>query len=547
MQSMQENATLVDSLTTLTRQLENQDDQRRREKETSDARVAELLRRVNASEKQLAVLGSQGGVQATLDETLRKLGAKEEMVVQLLSEGERLSKAELKLNTTIKRLRAEKVEVERERKEDATRFEKMQNEAGDLKAALAEATDRERKHVEASKALTESNDRQQKEIKRLQGELVTVRDSLAKATTELESTRSDLQESKRGASESAVHSESLLQAQREAEQARTDLSSTVREAESVQSHLQSELQSLRATLAQREDEAGWKEDAWNRETSTLRARLQESEQTNRELANVGDESARPLLRQIETLQSQHASAVRKWETVERQLTTRLRDVEAERTRTADASERHADEIEDLKLQLASCRSELERCRSEVETTVETVKSRDEAIARLESTSRLAASRVAQLEGDHRMVLELSNQTEERLRRELEEERKRWTDHRRGSAGSRSSLGDAVPVTEKEEEKVVVPVPVVPMAPSPTPLQVDVHAKRGMGSKESRRSSSALGSPMSSEVRFERDPFSMSGAGLNTGAMVERLHTTIRHYEGQLGSLRLQLSMAEQGR
>jgi chromosome segregation ATPase len=89
------------------------------------------------------------------------------------------------------------------------------------------------------------------------------------------------------------------------------------------------------TITRLESDAGWKEDQHVQEIQTLQNRLQAAEARNDDLSASIQESNRPLLRQIEALQSQHSASQRTWETVERQWTDRLRHIEVERESAVD--------------------------------------------------------------------------------------------------------------------------------------------------------------------------------------------------------------------
>ncbi|KAG5456675.1 MAG: hypothetical protein BJ554DRAFT_3520, partial [Olpidium bornovanus] len=62
---------------------------------------------------------------------------------------------------------------------------------------------------------------------------------------------------------------------------------------------------------------------------SLQLRLQATEERNADVAAGLQDSTRPLLRQIEVLQAQNAVALRDWEEVERALTHRLREAQAQ--------------------------------------------------------------------------------------------------------------------------------------------------------------------------------------------------------------------------
>ncbi|KAI8918412.1 TATA element modulatory factor 1 TATA binding-domain-containing protein [Powellomyces hirtus] len=532
MKSMHENASLTDTVTTLKRQLEQLEELRATEQSDAERKLQDLEAAAKEAKEKLAAsrdaCASQSSLQGSLEEAMRKLAQKDEMVAQLMLEGERLSKNELKFNTTIKRLRAEKAEIEKERKGDSAKIESSQNEITTLKAKLAEAVDNEKKQADAVRVLNETGERQGKEIKRLQGELETARNLQSITQNDLESLKIELADAKKGASEAsaAAQSEAVNEHIRANASLKAELLTARKDADSVQAALTEELQNLRHTLAQKEDEAGWKEDSLRTEIRSLQHRLQDLEAQNHELAATGHESAQPLLRQIELLQSQHASSLRKWEQIERQLTNQLQEATIERNRTVNLERQNSGAIAVFTSKVDILQKELDSSRAEKDSLVDTLTLKDQQIEQLESQVEGFIKRIAQLEEDHKMVLDLSNQNEERLRRELEEERRKLEERSKS----------VQPLAESSE---------VPKPKEPSPLQIDIPKRvRPSIKDESRRSSFASSTPP--EPRSADLP-GVLGSGFNTGAVIERLHATVRHYEGQLNSMRVQLQMAEQGR
>ncbi|KAJ3180988.1 hypothetical protein HDU87_001636 [Geranomyces variabilis] len=538
--AMHENASLTDTLTALKRQLELLEDQRSQERGENDRTISNLHAAAAESEKRFAAMrevsSSQSSLQASFEEAMRKLGQKEELAAQLMLEGERLSKAELKFNMTIKRLRAEKVDADKERKADAAKIEKLEAELTTLKGKVAEAVDSEKKHADSARTLSEAGERHAKEVKRLQGELDTALKAQNSLQSELDAIKAELADSRKGASDAsaAAKSEALDEERRTVASLRAELAALQKDAEHVQGALTDELQDLRRTIAQKEDEAVWKEDTMRREIASLQHRLQDVEAQNHELAVAGNESAQPLLRQIELLQAQHAAASRKWETIERQLTLQLQGAERHQTRAADLERDHAAALAGLTAKLDGLRAELATSHASAHALTDTVAARDAAAVELQTRLDAALGRITQLEDEHRMVQSLSNQNEERLRRELDEERRKLEERSK----SVPRLPVAEPETPAKEPSPVAPVPAAPTLKIETARQ-----SPKLPPVESRRASSYANSPSSADLRLS----DLAAPNFNTGAAIERLTATVRHYEGQLSSMRVQLEMAEQGR
>ncbi len=60
-------------------------------------------------------------------------------------------------------------------------------------------------------------------------------------------------------------------------------------------------------------------DQHQREIASLSERLQKSESRHEDLLALGQEASKPLLRQIESIQSQYNSSLKDWEALEKNM------------------------------------------------------------------------------------------------------------------------------------------------------------------------------------------------------------------------------------
>ncbi|KAK2999336.1 hypothetical protein RJ639_024493, partial [Escallonia herrerae] len=120
----------------------------------------------------------------------------------------------------------------------------------------------------------------------------------------------------------AKEAEALAEARANSE-ARTELESRLREAEERETMLVQALDELRQTLSRKEQQAVFREDMLRRDIEDLQKRYQASERRCEELVTQVPESTRPLLRQIEAMQETTARRAEAWAAVERSLTSRL--------------------------------------------------------------------------------------------------------------------------------------------------------------------------------------------------------------------------------
>lgn len=111
--------------------------------------------------------------------------------------------------------------------------------------------------------------------------------------------------------------------------------------------LEREVTNLRAKLSRVEDEAGWKQDLLLKEKNVLQERLQSAEIRNEDLAASVQESTKPLLRQMESLQLQHNMALKTWESVEINLSERIQQCENEKSELSAKLRMMGETVKDL--------------------------------------------------------------------------------------------------------------------------------------------------------------------------------------------------------
>ena len=91
--------------------------------------------------------------------------------------------------------------------------------------------------------------------------------------------------------------------------------------------LEATIAELRATLSSVSEQAGKKEDNFDKEILHLRGCLDAAEKRNEEIMQSIPDSTRPLLRQIEALQALLENKSRTADALERDLRARLADEE----------------------------------------------------------------------------------------------------------------------------------------------------------------------------------------------------------------------------
>ncbi|KAE9600468.1 putative TATA element modulatory factor 1 TATA binding, TATA element modulatory factor 1 DNA binding [Lupinus albus] len=360
-------------------------------------RVATLERKVYALTKERDTLRREQNKKSDAAALLKE---KDEIITQVMAEGEELSKKQAAQETTIRKLRAQIREIEEEKKGLTTKLQVEENKVESIK----------RDKTATEKLLQET-------IEKHQTELAAQKEYYTNALV------------------AAKEAEALAEA-RANNEARNELESRLREVEERESMLVQTLEELRQTLSRKEQQAVFKEDMHRREIEDLQKQYQESERRCEELITQVPESTRPLLRQIEAMQETNARKAEAWSAVERTLNSRLQEAEA-RAATAEERERSVNErlsqtlsrINVLEAQISCLRAEQTQLSRTLEKERQRAsESRQEYLAAKEEADT-QEGRVRQLEEEmrdirqkHKQELQDAMMHRELLQQEIEKER-----------------------------------------------------------------------------------------------------------------------------
>ncbi|KAG9456133.1 hypothetical protein H6P81_000641 [Aristolochia fimbriata] len=260
-------------------------------------RVASLERKVYALTKERDTLRRE---QSKKSDATALLKEKDEIINQVMAEGEELSKKQAAQESQIRKLRAQIRELEEEKQRLNSKIQVEETKVESIK----------RDKAATEKLLQETIEKSQAELA-IQKEFYT------------------------NALNAAKEAEALAEARANSE-ARIELEGRLREAGEREATLVQTLEELRQTLTRTEQQAVFREDMLRRDIDDLQKRYQASELRCEELIAQVPESTRPLLRQIEALQETTARRAEAWAGVERALNSRLQEAEA---KAAAAEER----------------------------------------------------------------------------------------------------------------------------------------------------------------------------------------------------------------
>ncbi|KAJ6445561.1 m protein repeat protein [Purpureocillium lavendulum] len=301
----------------------------------------------------------------------RKLAEKDKKIALLMEEGGKLSSAEQKFRMTIKKLRQQMAEHEKQTEEVKKARDKATSDADTLRKRLDGA---------------EGSEKQQEETKRATAALQKEIDALKKERAKKDEAYRRLEQDSKTKAEQAeaASTETLskaLTAERAKQKELEDANAALR-AEKEALTDKARLESIEWTekLERAAQRSGKVEEELRTELRSMESKL-EAMRTAAEEASSGSggEAQVKMFRQIETLQSQYASARENWQGIESSLLAKAATLEKEREeaqrresemrkKARDAASRNRsleDEVSDLQPALAAARQELESCRDQV--------------------------------------------------------------------------------------------------------------------------------------------------------------------------------------
>ncbi|XP_068335519.1 golgin candidate 5-like [Pyrus communis] len=297
-------------------------------------RVATLERKVYALTKERDTLRREQNKKSDAAALLKE---KDEIINQVMAEGEELSKKQAAQEAQIRKLRAQIREFEEDKKGLSTKLQVEENKVESIK----------RDKMATEKLLQET-------IEKHQTELASQKEYYTNALA------------------AAKEAEALAEA-RANDEARSELERRLKEAEEREALLVQALEELRQTLTRKEQQAVFREDMLLRDIEDLQKRYQASERRCEELITQVPESTRPLLRQIEAMQETNSRRAEAWAAVERSLNSRLQEAEA-KAAAAEERERSVNErlsqtlsrINVLEAQISCLRAEQSQLSKSVE-------------------------------------------------------------------------------------------------------------------------------------------------------------------------------------
>ncbi|KAL2928488.1 Golgin candidate 5 [Bienertia sinuspersici] len=387
-------------------------------------RVATLERKVYALTKERDTLRRE---QSKKSDAAALLKEKDEIINQVMAEGEELSKKQAAQEAQMRKLRAQIRELDEEKKALAAKLQLEENKVESIK-----------KDKTATEKLL------QETIEKHQAELAGQKEYYSNALT------------------AAKEAEALAEA-RANNEARTELEGRLTEAEERETMLVQALEELRQTLSNQEQQAIEKEDMLRKDIEDLQKRYQASERRCEELVSQLPESTRPLLRQIEAMQETSAQKAEAWAAVERTLQSRLQEAEA-KAAAAEERERSINErlsqtlsrINVLEAQISCLRAEQTQLNKSMEKERQrAAENRQEYLAAKEiadtheGRANQLEEEIKELKRKHKNELQESLTHRELLQQELDREKAARLDLEKAAHVQPSPVSDQSPTTKNK--------------------------------------------------------------------------------------------------
>lgn len=391
---MNENEQLKSTLEDLKRKTEADIDLLRDE---YHQRVSSLERKVYALTRERDTLKREQNKRSDAAALLKE---KDDIITQVMAEGEGLSKKQAAQESTIRKLRAQIREMEEEKQRISSKLQVEETKAESIK----------KDKMSTEKMLQETIEKYQADLA-VQKEFYSNELKIAKEAEAL--------------AEMRANSEAQL-----------ELESRLKESGERESMLVQTLDELRQALTRTEQQAVAKEEMFRRDIDEIQKRYQASELRYNELITQVPDSTRPLLRQIEAMQETVSRREEAWQGVERALNFRVQEAEAKAAAAGERERAMSEQLSQslsrttvLETQITFLRTELgqlsrtlekERQRS-AENRQEYLIAKEEA-ATQEGRAHQFEDEIKELRSKHKKEFEEERTHRQLLEKELERER-----------------------------------------------------------------------------------------------------------------------------
>ncbi|XP_052069075.1 TATA element modulatory factor-like isoform X2 [Mytilus californianus] len=549
-----ENMDLVETNNILRNQLHQVEETRTVEMEDVEQVTHEFTKRLSESERlcQQAIREKEAikkqfeEMQADFQKKLIKqenfFKEKEQIVTELMQEGEKLSKQQLQGNTIIKKLRAKEKETDSLVTGYRKKIDDQTTEIEHLKTCLDSKEEMEKKQTEAINQLNTAVQKQERELTKLRSIESDAGERVRGLQAALDNSYKEIAELNK--SKAALDNQAQAAALSQGMQIREELKATL-EREQVNFKQEREtliiqIEDLRLSMQRMEKEHNRREDMLRQEISDLQVQLQEDEARNQDLSQNVTSATRPLLRQIENLQSTFAQQSASWEKVEKNLSDRLYEAQTQLAMMTERERSASEKLMDINTQVATLESQnshLRQDKSQLNAQQEILKSKVQVLedaknseaAQLEAFRQHASRDMAEIRKEKvfletQLDMEKTKCEQEKKKFYLAQEQITQLERDLQRPQSRSSTHSPVSISRAESVSSMTETPNV-MLTSFTEDDIDKHF--------------ILGTPKTSLY----DSLRQSGAA----NLLENLQSQLKLREGEIAQLQSDIQQLERTR
>ncbi|XP_070758575.1 TATA element modulatory factor isoform X2 [Enoplosus armatus] len=523
-------------------------------KEEFTQRIADAERKAqlackerDIAKKEIKGLREELSTRLNSSDTMEIIKEKEEQIRGLLEEGEKLSKQQLQHSNIIKKLRVKEKESDAKITKQQRKIKELEEDLRQLQQVLDGKEEVEKQHRENIKKLNAVVERQEKELSRLQTDSEELQEQNRSFQAALDNSYKELAElHKANASRVSEAEEAALSRDTQAkEQLSLALEKAQEEARLQQEALANQVADLRLALQRAEQQQARKEDYLREEISELQQRLQEAETRNQELSQSVTSATRPLLRQIENLQASLGGQTASWEKLEKNISDRLADAQAQLAVAVEKERSAAEELLSIKSQLASLESQNSLLRQEKARLLAQLEAEKNKREKLEDETSREHVELENLRGEHIRTLEDAKKEKLLLTNQLEMEKMKVEQEKKKCYLAQEAL--------KEKRRAMTHSVGEPPASS-TPSLSRSSSISGADNAGLHTSILSQDDSLDHPLGAMTMSVSMSGTNLYEAArlsggssIIENLQSQLKLREGEIAQLQLEISTLERSR
>lgn len=500
------------------------------------------------AKKEIKGLREELSTRLNSSDTMEIIKEKEEQIRGLLEEGEKLSKQQLQHSNIIKKLRVKEKESDTKINKQQKKVKEQEEELRHLQQVLDGKEEVEKQHRDNIKKLNGVVERQEKELSRLQTDSEELQEKNRSLQAALDNSYKELAElHKANASRASEVEEAALSRETQAkEQLSLALEKAQEEGRMQQEALANQVADLRLALQRAEQQQARKEDYLREEISELQQRLQEAETRNQELSQSVTSATRPLLRQIENLQASLGGQTASWEKLEKNISDRLVDAQAQLAVAVEKERSATEELLSIKSQLASVESQNSLLRQEKARLLAQTEAEKNKREKLEDESSREHVELENLRGEHSRMLEEAKKEKLLLANQLEMEKMKVEQEKKKCYLAQEAL--------KEKERKAMTHSVGEPPASSTPSLSRSSSISGVDNAGLHTSILSQDDSLDHSLGTMTMSMSMSGTNLYEAArlsggssIIENLQSQLKLREGEIAQLQLEISGLERSR